>query len=88
VAEEPWAQACACAEGAEEFGGEGHGLACWERGFDGGQKGRGQAVAVVEVWDVGCEACGCVLVCEEADVGEGPAEGSEVLLVGGRFCKE
>lgn len=29
----------------------------------------------MDVGDVDCETCGCVGICEEADVGEGPAEG-------------
>jgi hypothetical protein len=31
----------------------------------------------MDVGDVSCEACGCVGVCEVADVGEGVAEGFE-----------
>jgi hypothetical protein len=34
-----------------------------------------EAVGVVDVRDVGCEACGCVSVCEEADVRKAVAEG-------------
>jgi hypothetical protein len=37
---------------------------------------------VVDVGDVGCEACGCVGVCEEADVGKGVAEGFLELVLG------
>ena len=80
--EEPGAQACACAEGVEGFGEEGHVLSRGEGGFDGGQEpavGPGKAVGVVDVGDVDCEACGSVGVCEEADVGEGPAESYETL---------
>lgn len=50
-------------------------LASGERGFYGCEDGGGQAVAVVHVGDVGCEACLGVLIREETDVGESPAEG-------------
>lgn len=45
-----------------------------QRGLDVLEEGDGKAVALVDVWDVAVEAGFGVVVGEEADVGEFPAE--------------
>jgi len=61
-----------------------------ERRFDRVQEVDVQRVAFVYVWDVGCEAIGCVLVCEQAYVRELPSEdcGGQLVFSIGYFMVE
>ena len=81
VLEEPGAESCSGRRRGGCLLGQGAGFAFGELGLDGVEEGWVEGVALVDVWDVGCEAGGGVLVGEETGVCKFPAK-DWVVLVG------